>query len=104
MAKYKQCKKHSANNDESNKLIDMLQSGDFVEIEKALDAIGQLKIRIALPYLKNMALYDEDIGIQQAAIRTIRKIGGKQALDILKFLKTTENKDFIEEVLCHGVD
>jgi len=71
-------------------LIDMLRSHDYEEIHEAFGAIGKRKLKKALPYLKNIALYDEDQAIQKGAICTIRRIGGRSALDILRFLKSTE--------------
>lgn len=60
------------------RLLEMLKSGRFEEIFEAFGAIGKRKLKSALPYLKEMALYDEDKGIQQEAIQTIRRIGGKK--------------------------
>lgn len=80
-------------------LFEMLKSGNVEEVYEAFGAISKLKIKKALPILKNIALYDEDIETQEDAIFTIRKIGGRNAIDILRFLKTTEHKEFIEGVL-----
>lgn len=80
-------------------MIDMLKGQDYEQVYEALGAISQRKLRSALPHPRNMALYDDDIGIQREAIRTIRSIGGGKALDILRFLKTTEHREFIEELL-----
>ena len=77
----------------------MLKSRNVEEVYEAFGAIGKLKIKKALPFLKNIALYDEDIETQEDAILTIRQIGGRTAIDILRFLKTTEHKEFIEELL-----
>ena len=46
-----------------------------------------------------MALYENDMALREEAISTIRRIGGRKALDILRFLKTTDHKELIEEVL-----
>ena len=78
------------------RLLEMLKSGNVEEVYEAFGAISKLKIKKALPILKNIALYDEDIETQGDAILTIRKIGGRHAIDILRFLKTTEHKEFIE--------
>jgi hypothetical protein len=85
------------------KLFEMLKSRNIEEVYDALGAIGKLKLNKALPILKNIALYDEDIETQEDAICTIRRIGGRKALDILRFLKTTEHKGFIEEILKYGI-
>jgi HEAT repeat protein len=77
----------------------MLKSHDYEDIYRALGAIGKGKLKKALPYLKNIALYDEDQGIQEEAIRTIRKIGGRKAFEILRFLKTTEHRDLVQQML-----
>jgi len=82
-----------------NQFLEMLKSGNVEEVYEAFGAIGKLKIKKALPILKNIALYDEDIETQEEAILTIRKIGGKTAFDILRFLKTTEHGELIEEML-----
>lgn len=82
-----------------DELIRMLESQDYEEIYKAFGAIGKKKLRKALTYLKNIALYDEDKSIQVEAIRTIRKIGGKKAFEILRFLKTTEHNEFVQKML-----
>jgi hypothetical protein len=82
-----------------DELIEMVKSGDYEDMYKALGVIGKRKLKKALPYLKNIALYDEDQAIQQEAIRTIRKIGGKKALEILRFLKTTEHEEFVQQML-----
>lgn len=83
-------------------LLEMLKSGNLEEVYEAFGAIGKLKIKKALGILKNIALYDEDIGLQEEAVYTIRKIGGKTALEILRFLKTTEHKKLVEEVWKWG--
>ena len=82
-----------------DELVKMLKSGDYEDIYRALGAIGKGKLKKALPYLKNIALYDEDQAIQQEAIRTIRKIGGRKAFEILRFLKTTEHRDLVQQML-----
>jgi hypothetical protein len=82
-----------------DELIEMLKGRDYENIYKAFGAIGKRKLRTALPYLKNITLYDEDQEIQKEAIRTIRRIGGKKAFDTLRFLKTTEHKEFVQHML-----
>jgi hypothetical protein len=82
-----------------DELIKMLQSGDYEEIYKAFGAIGKRKLVKALSYLKTIALYDDDKAVQVEAIRTIRRIGGKKSFEVLRFLKTTEYKDFVQEML-----
>ena len=82
-----------------DELVEMLKSGDYEDIYRALGAIGKRKLKKALPYLKNIALYDEDQSIQKEAIRTIRKIGGRKAFEILRFLKTTEHRDLVQQML-----
>jgi ERCC4-type nuclease len=37
--------------------------------------------------------------IMKEAIRTIKKIGGKKAFEILRFLKTTEHGEFVQHML-----
>lgn len=81
------------------KLLEMLKCGNSEEVYEAFGAISKLKMKKALPILKNIALYDEDIETQEDAILTIGQIGGRTAMDILSFLKTTEHGEFIEEVL-----
>ena len=82
-----------------DELVEMLKSGDYEDIYRALGAIGKRKLKKALPYLKNIALYDEDQSIQKEAIMTIRKIGGRKAFEILRFLKTTEYNYFVQKML-----
>lgn len=89
----------NASSYKEKQLIELLTSDDYEAVYEALGAIGKRKLKKALPYLKNIALYDDDMGIQEEAIRTIRRIGGRTALDILRFLKTTEHKEFIENIL-----
>ncbi|GBE39290.1 hypothetical protein BMS3Bbin08_01912 [bacterium BMS3Bbin08] len=85
-------------------LLQLLESKDINDIYEALGAIGKKKLKKALESLKYKALYDDDLGIQEEAIRTIRRIGGKKALDTLRFLKTTDHKYFIEAILKYGAD
>lgn len=85
-------------------LLEMLQHGEFQQVYEALGAIGKGKLKSALPHLQTIALYDEDIETQEDAIRTIRRIGGRKALDILRFLKTTEHKELIDEIMKSGAD
>jgi hypothetical protein len=82
-----------------DELIKMLQSGDYEEIYIAFGAIGKKKLTKALSYLETIALYDDDKAVQKEAIRTIRRIGGKKAFEILRFLKTTEHNEFVQEML-----
>ena len=77
----------------------MLNSRDYEDVYRAFGAISQRKLRKALSYLKNIALYDDDQEIQKEAIRTIRRIGGKKAFDILRFLKATEHKEFVQAMI-----
>ena len=79
-------------------ILEMLQGCDLLDNYEALGAISSRKIKKALPYLKTIALYSDDIGLQEEAICTIRRIGGRQANDILQFLRTTDHKDFIDEI------
>jgi hypothetical protein len=88
----------------SKELLSMLEEGDLHETYEALGAIGKLKLKDALNQLKYMALYDDDLSLQEESVRTIRRIGGKKALDILDFLKTTEHKELINMILKHGAD
>ncbi len=85
-------------------LMEMLKSTDIHEIYEAIGAIGKLKLKKALESLKYKALYDDDLAIQEEAIRTIRRIGGRKALDILEFLKTTDHKKLIDVILKYGAD
>jgi HEAT repeat protein len=80
-------------------LISMLKSAVSKENLLAMNAIGIRKIKEALTELETIALYHEDKGIQIEALRTIRKIGGPQALDILKKLNAPEHRDFIRQLL-----
>lgn len=91
-------RKHASSYEE-DRLIEMLASNEYEAVYEALGAIGKRKLKKALLYLQRIALYDDDIAIQKEAIRTIRSIGGRNALDILRFLKTTEHKEFIENIL-----
>lgn len=86
------------------KCLEKLQGNDVQDIQEALGVAGRRKIKKALEPLKQLALYSEDHGVQEEAIRTIRRIGGRKALDILRFLKTTEHKELIEAVLKSGAD
>lgn len=82
----------------------MLRHGDIHQIYEAFGAIGKIKLKSALPQLQTIALYDEDIATQADSIRTIRRIGGRRALDILRFLRTTEHKGLIEDIIENGAD
>jgi hypothetical protein len=87
---------------EEKELLALLDSNDINEVYQALGSIGKRKLQSALPMLQNMALYDDDMGVQEMAIRTIRRIGRRKALDILDFLRTTEHKDLIDRVIKYG--
>lgn len=87
-----------------DELLKMLQSDDIDDIYESLTAIGIRKLKTVLERLKYMALYEDDIALQEEAIRTIRRIGGKKAIDILRFLKTTDHKALIEGILKYGAD
>ena len=87
-----------------DELIKMLQSNDYYDIYESLGAIGKRKLKTVLERLKYMALYDDDFALQEEAIRTIRRIGGRKAIDILRFLMTTDHKPLIEEILKYGAD
>ena len=82
-----------------DQLIEMLGSGNIEDIYEAFGAIGKIKLKKALPNLQTTALYDEDLSLQIEAIRTIRKIGGRKAFEVLRFLKQTEHKEFVQEML-----
>ena len=79
-------------------LLEMLQGRDLLDNHEALGAISNRKIKEALPHLKTLVLYSDDLGLAEEAICTIRRIGGRQANDILQFLRTTEHKEFIDEI------
>ncbi len=79
-------------------LLKMLQDRDLLDNYEALGAISSRKIKEALPQLKTVALYSDDMGLQEEAICTIRRIGGRQSSDILQFLHTTEHEEFIDEI------
>ena len=85
-------------------ILEKLQGDYIIDQYIAFGAIQKLKLKKALTPLKYMALYNEDIDTREEAIKTIRKIGGKEALDILRFLKTTEHKDFVEQILSSRAD
>jgi HEAT repeat protein len=91
-------KKH-ANQYSEDQLIEMLSGADCEGVYEALGAISKKKSKKALPYLKNMAFYDEDLAIRREAILTIRKIGGRSAFDILRSLKGTEHGELVMEML-----
>ena len=80
-------------------LIVMLRKGSVEEIYEAFGAISRRKLKTALDALREIAFYDEDMVIRQEAIRTIRRIGGKKALEILRTLRATDQKEFIQEIL-----
>ena len=80
-------------------ILEKLQSDYLIDQYIAFGAIQQRKLKKALTPLKYMALYHEDVDIRQEAIETISEIGGKTAFNILCYLKTTEHKDFIEQLL-----
>lgn len=81
------------------KLIEMLGSRDYEAVFEALGAIGKKKLKLALPHLRIMALYDDDLLIREESLRTIRRIGGKNSLDILRSMRLTEHREFIDEIL-----
>jgi hypothetical protein len=89
---------------EEHVLLEMLRNDDIFEVYEAMGAIGKRKLRSALEPLKYISLYSDDIGLQETAVRTIRRIGGKKALDILRFLKTTELKSLVENIIQYGAD
>jgi hypothetical protein len=80
-------------------LLRMLDSENYLEIYVSHAAIRRRKLREALETLERIALYDDDLGLQEEALATIRAIGGRKALDILRSLKSTEHKTFIEHEL-----
>jgi hypothetical protein len=80
-------------------LLRMLDSENYLEIYVSHAAIRRRKLKEALELLKRIALYDDDLGLQEEALVTIRAIGGRKALDILRGLKWTEHKEFIEREL-----
>src|SRR5208283_11484 len=80
-------------------ILEKLQSDYIIDQYIAFGAIQQRKLKKALTPLKYMALYHEDADIRQEAIETIHEIGGKTALDSLCYLKTTEHKHFVEQLL-----
>ncbi len=82
-----------------DELIEMLNGRNVYDLYRAFGAIGKLKLKKALPYLQNIALFHEDIGVQEDAIRTIKRVGGKNASDIIRHLKTTEHREFINKNL-----
>ena len=81
------------------RLIKMLNSSDGGKVYATLEEMGRRRVKAALPALKYVSLYEEDKGIQDAAVTTIRRIGGRSALDILRFLMVTEHREHIEELL-----
>jgi HEAT repeat protein len=85
-------------------LLEMLKSDDIFEVYEAMEAIGKRKLKSALESLKYIALYNDDLGLQEIAIRTIRRIGGRKAIEILRLLKTTEHRDLIEKIIKYGAD
>jgi len=85
-------------------LLQMLDGEYFEDIYEAMGAISKKKLKSALERLKSMALYEDDIALQEEAVRTIRRICGRKALDILRFLKTTNHKELIDYILKYGVD
>jgi hypothetical protein len=91
--------KSNASKYTEDELIDMLKSGDYEDVYRAFGAISNRKLWKALSYLKNIALYDDDQEIQKEAIRTIRRIGGRKAFDTLRFLKTTEHREFVQAMI-----
>ena len=72
----------NASNYNPEKLIEMIQNRNILDIYEAMGAIRKLKFKKALEYLMELALYDEDTAIQEEAIITIRTIGGREALSI----------------------
>jgi hypothetical protein len=88
----------------SSELLAMLEGPDLYETYEAIGAISQLKLKEALDRLKQKALFDDDQGIQEEAVRTIRRIGGRKALHILRFLKVTEHRNLVEGILKYGAD
>ena len=100
---FKDGERHADKYEETDLLV-LLESSDIGEVYEALGAVGKRKLQSALLKLKYMALYNDDIGLQEMAIRTIRRIGRKKALDILDFIKTTEHKDLAGRVIKHGWD
>ncbi len=84
---------------EENKLLEMLQSRDILDIYEALGALSKRKLKSALPLLNHIAKYDEDMGVKEEAMRAIRYIGGKKSKGMLKNLNTPEHREFIEDEL-----
>jgi hypothetical protein len=96
--------KQNASSYTSSELLAMLEGPDLYETYEAIGAISQLRLKEALDRLKQKALFDDDQGIQEEAVRTIRRIGGRKALDILRFLKVTEHRKLVEGILRYGPD
>lgn len=88
----------------SSELLEMLDGPDMYETYEAIGAIGQLKLKEALDQLKYKALFDADRRIQEEAVRAIRRIGGKKAFHILRFLKVTEHRRLVQGILKYGAD
>ena len=87
-----------------DKLLDMLKSDDFDDIYEAMGAIEKRKLKNTLERLKYIALYNDDLDLQNVAIRTIKKIGGRKALDILRFLRDTEHLECLKYIVLYDED
>ena len=74
----------------------MLKSTNVSDIYEALAAIGTRRLKVFLPQIFNIALYDEDINIITEALSTIHAIGGRRALKMTGTLRNTEHKDLID--------
>ena len=85
-------------------VMQMLQDRDPDVVHEAMGVISKRKLSATLQSLQDLALYSDDLGLQQEAILTIRRIGGRKGLDILRFLKTTEHKEMVEFVIKKGAD
>jgi|GEM_PF-2284067 len=79
-------------------LLKILSGSSLRDIRFAMKAIGRRKIKAAIPELENMAINDEDLSIQREAVLTIRKIGGKKALEILRGMRSG-HREFAREML-----
>ncbi len=100
---YLQGKQHASRYTPSE-LLAMLEGSDLYETYEAIGAISQLKLKDALDQLKQKALFDHDQGIREESVRTIRRIGGRKAMHILRFLKVTEHRKLVEGILRYGPD
>gem|GEM_PF-3770606 len=78
----------------------LLESNRLKDIYYALAIINKKKLSDFLPRIYELALYSENLCLRAEAISTIHSIGGEKAKQILRELRTDENRELIDELIA----